>query len=410
MSLPKIKTLQSFGNRNFRTYFIGMAGQWAAMSMQAVVQSLLVYRITGSAAILGILALASGIPQVLFCLLAGAMADRFPKKYMLQMAQAATAATSLLVAICLMTGYISEANPGSWWILLVTSIIQGAMNALMMTARAALIPELVGTDLVLNATSLNSMGMQIFQFVAPSLAGVLIDVSGFSFVYFLMAGLCIIAIVLTNFLPTTHSSETSGNHNMIADIVEGLKYARSDSSILLIVAFTMMCVVISLPLTTLLSVFADSILKVGATGLGLLQGMMSIGSFLVALVLASMPPKKRGIIMLCCGLCLGVAQMLFAFSNIWVLSLILAIFIGIGRSGHYMPATTMLQSYTDKAYLGRVLSILNLSTGFGSLATFLVGVLTEAVGVQWAVGGTAMVLVISTGLIFLLVPRIRKMD
>jgi len=381
------------------------------MSMQMVTQSLLVYRITGSAAILGIIALATGVPQVIFSLFSGALADRFPKKHLIQLAQSLSAATSLLIAICLATGYISVEKPDSWWVLLVTSFIQGAMNALMMTARSSIIPELVPRDQIVNAMSLNSMGMQVFQFLAPAAAGILIDVSGFAAVYFIMSGLCMMAIILTNFLPVTASRKPGDNkRSIMKDIIQGLQYAKNDTTVLLIVIFTMMCVVIAQPLSTLLSVFADDILKVGATGMGILQGVLSAGALAASLFFASIPPKSRGLLMLIGGLCLGLSQAAFAFSTSWPLSLLLIVFIGVGRIGHMTPATTLLQSYTDPLYLGRVISLLNLSMGLGSLTTFLNGVIAEFIGVQWTVGLFAIILILADVIIFFTVPRIRKID
>jgi len=108
-----MRTLDSFRSTPFRFYFFGMMGQWAAMSMLTITQSLLVYRLTGSAAILGVLALANAIPQVLLFLVGGTMADRFPKRRLIQIGQLAAGAMAGVVGITISTGYLSSAHPGS---------------------------------------------------------------------------------------------------------------------------------------------------------------------------------------------------------------------------------------------------------------------------------------------------------
>jgi len=120
-----------------------MLGQWVSMGMQQVAQSFLVYDLTGSAAILGIMSLASAIPQIALGLFGGALADRFPKKRLLQMSQSSAAFVALVIVITLATGILSKDRPGSWGILIATSIFSGVFNGLALPVRQALIPELV---------------------------------------------------------------------------------------------------------------------------------------------------------------------------------------------------------------------------------------------------------------------------
>lgn len=418
--LRNIKTLDSFRNLSFRLYFFGMAGQWAAQSMQMVVQSLLIYRLTGSAAILGLMALVNAIPQVVLSLFAGVLADRFPKKNLIQISQLVMALCSAGIGIALATGYMSIEHNGSWWVLMVTAAFQGVLNALILPARQAIIPELVNKEQVMNAISLNNSGMNIFQFISPAIGGFLIDAfnrgnggpagtGGFQAVYFIMSGLCLLAIIFTNFLPNT-GIRASGKRNMFSDVVEGLQYIKRHTIILLVTIFTMICIIVGTPPSSMSSIFADSILKVGATGLGILQSVSGAGALLASLILASLPNKKRGLIMLAGGLCMGLALLVFSFSRIWWLSLVMMAFAGIGKIFHVTPGISLLMSHTDKEYQGRVQSVQMLSVGLGSLATFSIGILTQSIGVQWAMGGFAMFLVLISVLSLSFVPKLRKSD
>jgi MFS family permease len=407
--LNNLRTFDSLKIPALRIYFLGMAGQWAASSMQSVVQYLLLFRLTGSTAMLGIMALASAIPQVLLVLFAGVLIDRFPKKTLLQIGQAASALTSITIAIFLIVGYLSSAHTGSWWILIVTSAVQGMANALLGPLRQAIIPELVNKDNVGNATALNVIGMNIFQLVSPAFGGFLVDKVNFETVFFTISGLYLLAIFLTNFIPVREVS-FSGRRRVIAEMVEGFRYIRKNLMILWILIFTLLCVMVVLPFNSMISVFSDRILKVGATGLGLLQGFSAGGSFIIALCIASLAIKKRSMIMLSAGILIGLAQAAFAFSTSFPLSLLLMVLIGMGTIGQAIMATIILQTITDTAYLGRVLSVITLSTGIGGLVAFGSGFIAEAIGIQWTIGGVSLLLAVASILILFIVPKLRRID
>jgi MFS family permease len=114
--------------------------------------------------------------------------------------------------------------------------------------------------------------------------------------------------------------------------------------------------------------------------------------------------------MLGTGLILGLAQAAFAFSTSFQFSLFLMIFVGMGTMGQITLAMIQLQTYSEPAQRGRVLSILLLGAGLGGLMTFGSGFLAEAIGIQWTIGGMALILAAATILILFLVPRLRKLD
>ena len=128
ISTSRLKTFSSFKYPAFRFYFGTMTSQWVAMNMQVVVRSLLVYRITGSGAILGSIALAHAIPMLTLSLLGGAIADRLAKKNILLIGEAGMFFVSLGIAVSLTTGYLSIDNPGSWLLrsekLSVTAVLE----------------------------------------------------------------------------------------------------------------------------------------------------------------------------------------------------------------------------------------------------------------------------------------------
>jgi len=413
-SLRNLRTFDSLKNGNYRFYFFGMVGQWGAMNMQTVSKSMLLYRLTGSATLLGVMALASAIPQILFSLFGGAIADRVSKKMILQIGQLASAAVSLSVGLCLTTGYLSAENPGSSWVLIAQSALQGSIMALMMPSRSAIIPEIVGTSQVMNAMALNSLGMNTLRLLAPAAAGFLIDFAGFEAIFYSMSGLYLFSVVLTSFIRENRTGSISDGFgrrtSTIEDIKEGLKYIWHERPVFAVLAFTLVVVLLSMPYQMLMPIFADDILKVGATGMGLLMSVSGVGAMAGSLVIASLPNKKRGVLLLGSSLVLGVALAAFAFSRSMSLSLGIMVFVGIGQAGRMTLGTTLLQSYADERYFGRVMSINMLDMGLSSLGTFAAGILAEDLGAALAIGGFAGVLALASSLALIFLARIRQLN
>ena len=377
--------------------------------MQNVVLGLLLYRLTGSTALLGTMALASAIPQVLVSLFTGVLVDRFSKKRLMQIGQAVSTLTFLIIALSLQTGYLSKAHAGSWWILVAMSVVQGISGALLWSARSAILAELVNKDGVSNATSLATIGLNIFQLIAPAFAGFLIDKVNFEAVFLTISGLYFISVFITNFVPVKAIASFNGR-NLIADMIAGLKYVRNNTALLWVLIFTLLSSMVVLPLGAMMSVFSDSILKVGATGLGVLQGFSAAGALLTVLVIASVNFKKRGLLMLGTGLILGLAQAAFAFSTSYPLSLAILLFVGLGTMGQVNLAMILLQTYAEPAQRGRVLSLFLLGIGISGLMSFCSGFIAEGIGIQWTIGGISLLLAAATILIFFLVPQLRQLD
>lgn len=413
ISFSSIRTFDSLKNSAYRFYFFGMAGQWASMNMQMVARSMLIYRLTGSGAILGLMSLANAIPTLLLSLFGGALADRINKKAVIQIGQIASALVAFSVAITLTTGYLSADHPGSWWILMVNSLCQGTIMALMMPSRQAIIPEVVKTDQVMNAVALNSLGMNTLRLVAPAVAGFLIDLFNFQAVFYAMTGLYLLAVVFTSFIPSKFTKRQKAAWSRTAtltDIKEGLRYIWHDRTILVILLFTLVVIVLSMPYQMMMPIFADDILKVGATGMGVLMSVSGIGAMVGSLIIASLPNKRRGTMLLLSSLLLGVALASFAFSRSMPLSLGIMVFVGLGQAGRQTLGSTLLQSYSEEAYLGRVMSINMMDMGLSSLGTFFAGVLADRIGADWAIGGMGMILATASLVSFVFLVRIRRLQ
>jgi MFS family permease len=406
---PFKRTFSSFKNPVFRLYYGGMIGQMAAFNMQGITNSLLIYRLTGSSVILGAMSLANAIPMLIFSLYGGVIADRVQKKWVVLYGQAAFAVVSFSVAIALIMGYLSPDRAGSWWVLVVSSALQGGIMGLMAPSRVALIREIVSGEQLMNAVSLNTMGMNICGILGPAVAGFLIDAIGFKAVYFAMTAMFLMSVAFIWFLPRTSPVNTQTS-SALAGISEGFKYIFRERTMLILLLFTLFMVILSMPYGMMMPIFADDILKVGASGMGILLSVSGIGAITGSLALASLPNQKRGMLLLVSGVLLGLALTGFAMSNSWPLSLVMIAFVGVGQSGRMTLSNTLVQYYVDDVYRGRVMSIMMMEFGISSFGTFATGVLAESMGVQLAVGGFAAVLFVISVLGLFFLPRIRKLN
>jgi len=404
-----LRILSSLKNPSYRIYFFGTLAHFAAMSMQIITSPLLIFRLTESPALLGTMSLVSAAPMIGISVFGGAFADRMRKKKLLIGGLIGSAVIALIIGLSLATGRLNHENSDSWWILIVASFFQGIIIGLMMPALQAIIPEIVSRDQLMNAIAMNTLGINVLNLIAPIAAGFMIDSFDFKAVYFTVACFYLLAAFIISFIPAKSRIIASGN-NILADIQKGFQYIRKDSLIMLILVFTLIVVVLSMPYQQLMPIFTDDILKVGARGLGTLMGVAGAGALIGSLVLAVLPNKKRGLMLMGSGVVAGVALLVFSFSRYMGLSLFFIFFVGLSQTFRQTIGSALLQSYTQDVYMGRVMSILNMQWGFMSLCTFLAGILAEVVNVQWVLGSLSILLIALSLMFLIFSPNIRKVE
>ncbi len=409
LSFSLSKTFVSFKNPVYRLYYFSMVGHWSSMNMQMLARNLLVYRINPSGAILGILALANAIPMIIFTLPGGVVADRIQKKTIIQISQIVSILISLVTTIVIFTGYLGPDNPESWWVLVVSGALQGAVMGFMLPARSAIVSEIVPPEHLMNAISLNNLGMNVFRVISPALAGFLVDVFDFWVVFAIMTVMIIMSWVFILFVPPTSQRHVEGG-NSLADVVEGWRYIRSEKTILIVLVFTVLVIILGSPYSQLLPMFTEDILKVSATDMGILIAVSGVGAIVGSLILASLMNRKRGMILLIAGIVLGLSLIVFSFSNMWYLSLGIIVLVGMGSTIEMALGNSLVQYYTDAVHRGRVMSFLMLGFGLGSLGSFFAGLLAEGIGAPWAVGSLAILLVAITLFMFSTSKRVRNLD
>ena len=406
----KIKAVDSLKNPAFRMFFLSRLFNALGMNVRQFSLSLLVFYLTGSATWLGILTLGRAVPLLLVSPLSGALADRFEKKTLIQWASAADVLIASGIGVSLATGYLSADNPGSWWFLVAMAFCDGISTVFKGPSTDAMVIEVVGDKLVTNAIAINQAGQNTLRLVGPVVAGAAIDSLGFEPVFFSMAVIYAFSLFFMVFVPYTGKQNVQAGSNILKDIRDVLVYMKKERNILFVLIGVLCMVFFSMPYQQLLPVF-QGVLGINATQLGLLQLMTGLGSIGGAIMLASLPNnKKRGLLMLVSGVILGLSLVFFSFSKVYAISIAIMVGVGLGQAGRMTLPVALLQSYTRPEYRARVMSFYGVEFGLSSFGTFFAAILVGTLGVQWSVGGMAIMLVVLSVSALLFIPRLRRLD
>jgi len=425
------RTFDSFQIPQYRLFWSAIMSQMAAMNMQMVARAWLIYELTNSYTMLGVMGLANAVPMLGLSLYGGVLADRVQKKRLLRDGQWALAAIAFATALGIVFGIVDMDKGTGVTFLIVTSVFQGIVSGLMMPSRQAIIPEIVGSARLMNAVALNNAGMNLNRLLAPGLAGLLIAVFGVGVVFFAIGTLEVIGGVLAAFLRST-GTMSLGKRNTLKEMRDGLAYVRDHTVLMGLLLLTLISVLFSMPYMSLMPAFAKDIQVVGAGGyawvanipllggvpelltkssfrLGLLTSISGIGALVGSLLVASMVRGKRGSAFLWSILGTGAFLALYSFTSSFALALLFMIGVGFAQSARMALSGSLVQEAVDDAHRGRVMSIYMMEFGLSSFSSFAVAIFADVVGIQWSVGGAALLLVPVAIFYFLFLPGIRRM-
>ena len=242
-SLGAIKrTFDSLSVPAYRNLWIGFLLQMGGMQMMMLSGGYYVYELTGRASLLGVVIAAAAIPAVSLALFGGVFADRLEKKRIIQFGQVVTLLSTLFVGVSITTGTIT------WIHLLGASFVQGCIMPLIMPARQAIVPQLVGMERLQNAVALNSMVMSLTTMAAPAFAGGLIEVLSIELVYYVIAGMFVASLFFTQLLPRLEKASTGRQASIMSDMKDGLRYAASNRMILLLLFLSFSTIIFAMPI------------------------------------------------------------------------------------------------------------------------------------------------------------------
>ena len=396
--------LRAFRHQNFRLFFggqiISLTGTW----MQTVAEAWLVYRLTGSAALLGATAFVSQFPIFLFATAGGIVADRVNRRRVVMASQVVSMLLPLVLAALTFTGLVRV------WHVFVLAAALGVVNAFDMPARQAFFVEMVGRDDLMNAIALNSSMVNAARVVGPAVAGLLIAEVGEAWC-FLLNGLSYLAVIwglLMMRVPAPKQAER--RPSALHDTIEGFRFVVKTAPVRALLLLLGLIGFFGLPYSALMPIFADGILHGGPRGLGLMGAASGVGALCGALAV-TVRQGVRGLDKWIAGsaAAFGVFLILFALSRNFWLSAFLLVPVSAAMMVQLAASNTLIQAMVPDVLRGRVMGayaiMLMGMTPFGALVA---GWTADRLGASTtvAVGG---VICAGAGAIFALrLPSIRS--
>jgi len=398
------QTFSSLGNRDFRLLWFGTLFMMGGFQMGMIAQGFLVYEITESAKILGLVSAGWAIPMLSLTLFGGALADRLERKPIIQGGQAVSAVVSLAVAIALSTGVLE------WPHLLVASMFNGVMFAFVGPARQAIIPQIVGQERISNAIALNSAAMSTMSLVAPAIAGVLYAAIGPEGVYYVMVGMWVFAVSLTSSIHNPAKMAKRVKSAIVKDIKAGLSYVGQNQMILVLLGVMLATVVLSMPFQSLLPVFVVDVYGLESKAFGLLVSMIGLGSLLGSLGIASIGNWHRGLLVILGGFIASFSLALVALIPTYSVAVGIMVLIGLGNIAPMALITALIMERADEHYRGRMMSIIMLMWGLMPLGVMPLGVAVDAIGGRQTVGIMSGSLLVIFSVVLLTQRRLRQLQ
>jgi MFS family permease len=400
----QVNTLRALRHPNFRLFFFGQSLSLIGTWMTRLATSWLVYRLTGSSLLLGVVTFAGQIPSFLLGPVAGVWVDRWDRKRVLLLTQFLAALQSLTLGALTISGRITMPE------IVALAILQGVINAFDMPARQSFLVRMVNgrTDLG-NAIALNSAMVNGARLIGPALAGIVIGAVGEGYC-FLIDGVSYFAVLASLFaMRIEGEAVVRSAASLWVQLKEGWTYVSTFAPIRAVLLLFAMVSFMGVPFTVLMPVFADKILHGGAHTLGFLMGAVGVGSLISALSLAARK-SVRGlykVIPAVAALC-GCGLIAFSFSRNFWLSLALMGVTGFGLMQFAAASNTVIQTIVEEDKRGRVISYYMMAyMGASPFGSLLAGSLAPVIGAPATVVLCGIGCLAGAGWFWLQLPKLR---
>ncbi|WP_018614240.1 MFS transporter [Segetibacter koreensis] len=368
MNLPlSLRALQYY---NFRLYFSGQAISLIGTWMQRIAVSWLVYSVTHSALMLGVVGFAGQIPVMLLSPYAGAFTDRHSRYRILLRTQIAAMLQAGVLTLMVMKGFYNI--PG----IIFLSVVLGVINAFDTPARQALMIVLIDdkSDLP-NAIALNSSMVTLARLLGPAAAGILLSSFGES-ICFLINFLSFIAVIVSLLLMKLKIPERKKQQeNIWEGLVEGYNYLKHHRGIRLAILLMALTSFLVMPYSTLLPVYAKTVFKGDVTTYSWLNSISGLGALMGAIFMTNLKPgRSLPKIIVYSSLLMSVSLALFSFTSYFPLALFLLMLGESGMLAQIAATNTYIQTNVDEKMRGRVISYYVMAfQGMQPIGSFLIG-------------------------------------
>jgi MFS family permease len=387
--------LRAFRYRSFRIFYAGQGLSILGTWMQTIATSWLVYRLTGSAFMLGLATAALQFPMLVVAPVAGVWADRFDRRRMLIVVQLLAAVQGIALAALTWTGVVQV------WHVIAFSLLLGTINAFETPTRQAFLLEMVENKSDLpNAIALQSMLFNSARFVGPTIAGVVLAFAGEA-LCFLLNSMSYLAVVVAYLLVRVAARAPAAEHKpLVHELLAGFRYVFGEPAVRRLILLLAALSLFTAPWQSLMPIYAGETFVGDSRTLGLLIGAVGFGA-LAATGFLAIRPSVRGLgrVIRVSGLVAALALTGFALSRYFWLSLVLLAVFGAGLIATVASTNTILQTIADDDKRGRIISIYVMTfLGLAPISNFAAGAVAEAIGAHWTIFGCGVGLTIGTAL------------
>lgn len=381
--------------RNFSLYVVGQFTSQLGSWVELTAVSWIVYEMTNSPFLLGLVGLFRATPTILLALFGGAIADRLPRRMVLMCTESTMLVLSLVLGVLSVTGHLE------YWHLYILNFVSGTLQAFSVPARHALFAGLVPRSSMSSAVTLNSVSVRSGGFIGPFIAGVALAFGGYSLPFFMNAAsfvAMLIALAMMrlpkakNVAPVKHPSLRKG-------MTEGVAFVWS-TPLLRVALLLELATGLFGHNTALITIIVRDVLQAGPESLGLLMSATGAGALIGMTLLLTFPVKQHGRLILTLGVLYTLLWAGFGLSQwIW-LSALLLLALGVVDSAWGVTRNTLAQTLTTDALRGRVMSVVMLATrGSSQLGRvqsgFTVGLIGAPAAVLFGAGVVGMAVLAS---------------
>jgi MFS family permease len=370
--------------RNYRLFFFGQSVSLIGTWVQRTTMSWLVYRLTGSPMLLGVVVFLSMIPSLFISPFAGAWADKWNRHHTLIATQSFFMLQAAFLAVGVLSGFI---NAERWWPLLALSLMQGVIQAFDSPFRQHFLLDLVNKrSLLPNAIASNSTVFNAARLIGPSIGGILIILVGEGICFAINAASYLAVIIAMLMIRITYPARQQSSQSTVQKILEGWKYAWQSFPIRFLIGNLCIFMLFAMSYAAVIPIFARDVLEGTAGTQGLLLSSAGVGALISSLYMAGRKSiKGLPVVAVSLACVASLALIGFAFSTSVVFSMVMMLIIGLGLTIQMSSTNILIQSVVDEKLRGRVLSVYTMSfhslTPFGSL---LIGFLAKQLGARLA--------------------------
>ena len=405
-TLARTNPFRPLMHRNFRIFWSGQTLSLIGTWMQAVGEGWLALQLSNSALLVGVVAGASALPVLLLSLYGGVVADRNDKLKLVRIAQ-----SLLLVQASVLWWFTASDHLTIRWLILLATV-NGTISAFEIPARQSFIVELVGREDLVDAIALNSAGFNLARVIGPSIAAVVIGTLGPKWCFALnaMSYLAVLTGLFMIRVPKWERVDTG--KSPVEGMLEGFRYMRDTPLVGVLVRVVGVTSIFGLPFLAMMPVVARNVVHAGAAAYGILLTCVGLGALIGALSLAALGQRiARGKLYVWSTYGFSIGIVVFSLMHNLFAAAVILVFVGFAMLLIGALANGLLQSIAPDELRGRVISAyIFVSVGFVPIGSFISGALARVIGVDWALGGCAVIVLAYSVWAFAKYPALRTVQ